>query len=164
MKKLALIVMILASLIVVAAGCSAPKESDENIETIQTFIKKEFNGPTDELTAALKQDGAFPPELREYVKENYKPLVSSWDDMVNTNHILLYQRMAYENGYLLKPTDIEVEKDQDRVYEYDVKVEYSKDGETNNATVSGRMNLNEDGEIVSIRNMDDGGLLKKLNQ
>ena len=164
MKKLAMYVLLLALIIVLAAGCSPPKENDKNIETIQAFLENEFTGPDDELTSAFKQDGAFPPELEEYVAENYKPLVKNWEDMVNGNHILLYQRMAYENGYLLKPTNIDIKKDQDFAYEYDVKVEYSQDGETNTATVSGRMNLNDDGKIVSIRNVEDGGLLKKLNQ
>ncbi|MCR8848517.1 hypothetical protein NQ095_08895 [Rossellomorea sp. SC111] len=164
MKKLTINLFILTSLITLMAGCSAPKESDNNVDTIQTFLENEFTGPNDELTSAFKQDDAFPPELEEYVEETYKPLVKNWEDMVNTNHILLYQRMAYENGYQLKPTDINITKDQDLAYEYEVNVEYSKDGETNTATISGRMNLNDDGEIVSIRNVKDGGLLKKLNQ
>ncbi|WP_257141000.1 hypothetical protein [Bacillus sp. AFS015802] len=43
-------------------------------------------------------------------------------------------------------------------------MENSKNGETSTATVAARINLNEDGKIVSIRNMDVGGLLEKLNQ
>ncbi|MGG3915801.1 hypothetical protein [Rossellomorea vietnamensis] len=164
MKKLSVKLLLLVSIMILAVGCSAPKESDENVQTIQTFLKNEFTGPDDELKSAFKQDGAFPPELREYVEENYKPLMMDWEDMLNTNHILFYQRMAYEKGYQLKPIHIEIKKDQDHAYEYEVKVEYEKNGESNTTTVSGRMNLNDDGEIVTIRNMDDGGLLEKLNQ
>ena len=164
MKNLVIKLLILTSLLALVAGCSAPKESDENAETIQTFLKKEFTGPDQELSDAFKQDGAFPPELKGYVEENYKPLVMDWEDMFNTNHILFYQRMAYEKGYQLKPTKIEMKKDQDLAYEYEVKVEYEKNGESNTTTVSGRMNLNDDGKIVTIRNMDDGGLLEKLSQ
>jgi hypothetical protein len=164
MRNLAIKLFMLTALVTLVAGCSASKESDENVETIQTFLKNEFTGPDDKLKAAFKQDGAFPPELKEYVEENYKPLVMDWEDMLNTNHILFYQRMAYEKGYQLKPTNIEVKKDQDLAYEYEAKVEYEKNGESNTTTISGRMNLNDDGEIVTIRNMDDGGLLEKLNQ
>ncbi|WP_061809353.1 hypothetical protein [Rossellomorea vietnamensis] len=164
MKYLAIRLFMFTALVALVTGCSAPNESDENAETIQTFLKNEFTGPDDELKAAFKQDGAFPPELKEYVDENYKPLVMDWEDMLNTNHILFYQRLAYENGYQLKPTNIEVKKDQDLAYDYEVKVKYEKNGETNTTTVSGRMNLNDEGDIVTIRNMDDGGLLEKLNQ
>lgn len=162
MKKLAMKLFILTTLLALVAGCSAPKEKDENVETIQTFLKSEFTGPDDELKAAFEQDGAFPPELKEYVEENYKPLVMDWEDMLNANHILVFQRMAFENGYQMKPTNIDIQKDEDLAYEFEVKVEYSKNGETNTATVKARMNLNEKGKIVTIRNMDDGGLLEQL--
>ncbi|TMU85824.1 hypothetical protein FGG79_11530 [Bacillus sp. BHET2] len=162
MKNLAIKWMILTSLLALIAGCAAPKESDENVKTIQTFLKHEFTGPDEQLSDAFKQDVTFPPELKEYVEENYRPLVMDWEDMMNANHILLYQRLAYEKGYQLKPSNIEVKKDKDFAYDYEVKVEYSKDGETQTATVSGRMNLNDDGEIVTIRNMDDGGLIEKM--
>lgn len=164
MKKLSKYLLIITSLFTLMAGCTSPKESDKNADTIQTFLKDEFTGPDEELSVAFNQDGAFPPELKEYVEENYEPLVMDWKDMMNKNHILFYQRIAFENGYQLKPTDIDITKDQDLAYEYEVNVEYSKDGETNTATISGRMNLNDDGEIVSIRNVKDGELLKKLNQ
>jgi len=167
MKKIMGITMnlfVLASVIVLAAGCSSPKESDENVKTIQTFLEKEFTEPNDELTYALEQEGAFPPELEEYVEENYKPLVMNWEDMINTNHILLFQRVAYENGYQLKPTNIEIQKDQDQAYDYEVEVEYRKDGQTDTAMITARMNLNDDGKIVTIRNMNDDGLLEKMEQ
>jgi hypothetical protein len=163
MKKI-MGITILASVIVLAAGCSSPKESDESVKTIQTFLEKEFTGPNDKLAYALEQDGAFPPKLEEYVQENYKPLVMNWEDMINTNHILLFQRVAYENGYQLKPTNIDIQKDQDQAYDYEVEVEYRKDGQTDTATITARMNLNDDGKIVTIRNMNDDGLLEKMEQ
>ncbi|UTE76627.1 MULTISPECIES: hypothetical protein [Rossellomorea] len=164
MKKLCMYFLIITSLFTFMAGCTSPKESDTNADTIQTFLKDEFTGPDKELSDAFNQEGAFPPELKEYVKETYKPLVMDWEDLLNKNHILLFHRIAYEKGYQLKPVNIEVKKDQDLAYEYEVKVEYSKDGETDTAKVSGRINLNDDGKIVTNRNMDDGGLLEKLNQ
>jgi hypothetical protein len=167
MKKIMGITMnlfVLASLIVLGAGCSSPKESDENVKTIQTFLEKEFTGPNDELSYVLEQDGAFPPELEEYVQVNYKPLVMNWEDMINTNHILLFQRVAHENGYQLKPTNIDIQKDQDQAYDYEVEVEYRKDGQTDTATITARMNLNDEGKIVTIRNKNDDGLLEKMEQ
>jgi hypothetical protein len=160
LKKL----FILASVFVLFAGCSSPKEMDENVKTIQTFLEKEFTGPNDELTDALEQEGAFPPELREYAEENYKPLVMNLENMINSNHVLLFQRFAYENGYQLKPTTIDIQKVQDHAYEYEVNVEYSKDGQKNTAAITARINLNDDGKIVTIRNMDDDGLLEKMKQ
>lgn len=164
MKKFAMKLFLLASVMILATGCNTSKERDKNIETIRAFIKNEFTGPNEELKAAFKQGGVFPPELKEYVEKNYEPLVMDWEDMVNKNLILLYQRLAYENDYLMKPTDIEIVTDQNLAYDYKVDVEYSKNGETSTATVAARINLNEDGKIVSIRNMDVGGLLEKMNQ
>jgi hypothetical protein len=164
MKTLAIKLLILTLLLASVAGCSAPKERDENVQTIQTFLKNEFTGPDDELSAAFKQDGAFPPELKEYVDENYEPLVMDWEDMMNKNHILFYQRVAFENGYLMKPTNFEIIKDSNLAYDCKVDVEYSKNSESSMAIVAARINLNEDRKIVSIRNMDVGGLLEKMNQ
>jgi hypothetical protein len=164
MKNLVINLVILTSLLALFTGCSAPKDSDENVTIIQTFLKNEFTGPDEKLSEAFKQDAAFPPELKEYVEEDYKPLVMDWEDMLNANQILFFQRMAYENGYQLKPTKIKMNKDQNSAYDFEVKVEYGKDGETNTATVSGRINLNDNGKIVTVRNLDDGGLLKKMNQ
>lgn len=64
----------------------------------------------------------------------------------------------------MKPTNIEIIKDSDLAYDCKVDVEYSKNGESSMAIVAARINLNEDGKIVSIRNMDVGGLLEKMNQ
>ncbi|WGG44517.1 hypothetical protein [Rossellomorea sp. DA94] len=164
MKKLAVKLFLLASVMILATACNISKESDKNIETIRTIIKNEFTGPNEELTAAFKQDGVFPPELKEYVEKNYEPLLMDWEDMVNKNLILFYQRVSFENGYLMKPTNIEIIKDSDLAYDCKVDVEYSKNGESSMAIVAARINLNEDGKIVSIRNMDVGGLLEKMNQ
>jgi hypothetical protein len=160
LKKL----FVLAAVFVLFAGCSSPEEMDENVKTIQTFLEKEFTGPSDELTHALEQDGAFPPELKEYAQENYKPLVMNLEEMINSNHVLLFQRFAYENGYQLKPTTIDIQKAQDHAYDYEVNVEYSKDGQKNTAVISARINLNDNGKIVTIRNLEDDGLIEKMKQ
>lgn len=51
---------------------------------------------------------------------------------------------------------------QNDAYNYEVKVEYSKDGQTNKATITGRINFNDDGKILFIREIRDDGLLEKM--
>jgi hypothetical protein len=151
---------VLASVFLLFAGCSSQKE-DKDAETIQTFLEKEFTGPGEELTSVLEKG---PSKLEEYAEENYKPLVMNVGDMVNANHILVFQQFAYKKGYQLKPEAIDIEKVEDQAYQYEVEVEYEKDGQKNTAAVTARVNLNDEGEIVTIRNMDDGGLLEMLRQ
>jgi hypothetical protein len=162
------ILLVLALFSVLMAACSSSKENDEDMKTIQTYLENEFTGPSDELINALEQEGAYPPDLQEYAEENYKPLVADLKQFVNKNWVLTYLRFAYENGYQLEPTNIDIQKIEDdtenATYKYKVKVEYNKGELTNTANVTGRINLNENGEISIIRNIDDGGLLEKLKQ
>jgi hypothetical protein len=162
------LLLVLVFFSVLMAACSSSKEDDEDKKTIQTYLENEFTGPTDELISALEQEGAYPPELQEYAEENYKPLVADLKQFVNKNWALTYLRFAYENGYQLEPTNIDIQKiegdTEKAAYKYKVKVEYNKGEETNTANVTGRINLNENGEISIIRNIDDGGLLEKLKQ
>ncbi|MEI5909320.1 hypothetical protein WAK64_19920 [Bacillus spongiae] len=148
---------VLVPVIVLLVGCFSETVDEK---TIRTFLEKEFTGPSDELKDAFEQDGAFPPELEEYVEENYKPLVVNWEEMIKSNQIMLFQTFAYGYGFQLKPTSIEMKLVQDNAYDYEVKVEYTKDNQKNTAIITARINLNENGKIVSIRNMDDDGLLE----
>jgi hypothetical protein len=152
--------LVLTSVFVLVAGCSS-QEEDKNIKTIETFLEKEFTGTSEELATAF---GQGPSQLEEYAEENYKPLVMNVGDMMNANHILVFQQFAYEKGYQLKPAAIDIEKVEDQAYQYKVKVEYEKDGQKKTAAVTARVNLNEEGKIVTIRKMDDGGLLEMLRQ
>jgi hypothetical protein len=151
---------VLASVFVLVAGCSS-QEEDKDVKTIETFLGKEFTGPGEELASALEKG---PSQLKEYAEENYKPLVMNVGDMMDANHILVFQQFAYEKGYQLKPAAIDIEKVEDQAYQYEVEVEYEKDGQKNTAAINARVNLNDEGEIVTIRNMDDGGLLEMLRQ
>ena len=158
-------IAVLVSVFIFIVGCS--KESDKNLKTIQTYLEYEFTGPSDELINALKQEGAYPPELQAYVEENYKPLVADLENFVLKNFTLIYLWTAYENGYHLKPTNIEIQKIdgiKEDAYDYEVSVEYTKDEQTNTANVTGIINLNENGKISVIRNLDDGGLLEKMQK
>ncbi len=163
--------IVFAIVLMLMVGCShsasSSKDSDENVKTIQIYLEKEFTGPKEELRKVLEQDDPYPPELEAYLEENYKPLVSDLEDIVNANYALAFLRFAYENGYQLQPTNIDIQKiknTQNNAYNYEVKVEYSKDSETNTATITGRVNLNDNGKISTIRNMDDDGLLEKMRK
>jgi hypothetical protein len=163
--------VVFATVLMLIVGCSnsasSSKDSDGNVKTIQTYLEKEFTGPNDELRKVLEQDDPYPPELEAYLEENYKPLVADLEDVVNANYALAFLRFAYGNGYQLQPTNIDIQKiknTQNNAYNYEVKVEYSKDGETNTATITGRVNLNDNGKISTIRNMDDDGLLEKMRK
>lgn len=140
---------------------------DENINTIQAFLENEFTGPNDELKKALELEDPYPPELQTYLEENYKPLVADLDKLVSTNLVLIWLRAAAANGYQLQPVSIEIEKIKDiqnAAYNYEAKVEYSKKGETNTATITGRINLDEDGKILSIREVRGFELLEEMGR
>jgi hypothetical protein len=162
------ILLVLPFFLVLITACSSPTEDDEDKQTIQTYLETEFTGPSDELKNALEQEGAYPPELQKYVEENYKSLVADLEQFVNKNWVMTYQRIAYKNGYRLEPINLVIQKIDDEsentAYNYEVKVKYNKGEEKNTANVTGRINLNENGKISIIRNIDDGGLLEKLNQ
>lgn len=160
---------VLATVLILVVGCSnsdsGSKDSNENVKTIQTYLENEFTGPSDELIKALEQEGPYPPELQVYLEKNYKPLVADFEQFVNKNYALVFLRFAYGNEYQLKPTNIDIQKinnTQNNAYNYEVKVEYSKGGQKNTSTITGRINLNDNGKISVIRNMDDDGLLEKL--
>ncbi len=171
MKNIIGLVKILSALalfFVLVVGCSSPKDNGrDDVKTIHTYLENEFTGPNDELINAFEQEGAYPPELQAYAEENYKPLVADLEQFVNKNWVLTYLRFAYENGYQLEPTNIDIQKidgNENAAYSYEVKVKYNKDERTNTANVTGRINLNDNGEISIIRNIDDGGLLEALGQ
>jgi hypothetical protein len=168
MSKVGLIrvFVVLALGFILVAGCSN-LESDENIDTIRTFLENEFTGPNDELINAFGQEDPYPPELQGYLEENYKPHVADPEQFLSKNHVLLYLRFAYENGYQLNPENIEIQKvtdSQTDAYNFEVKVKYSKDSQTNTATITGRINMNNDGKISIIRNVNGEELLENLRQ
>lgn len=141
--------------------------TDSQIKTIQVYLGYEFTGPSEELKEALEHESPYPPELQAYLEENYKPLVVDLEKMVNTNLVLVWLRSAAANGYQLQPTSIEIEKINDIqniAYNYKAKVKYSKDGQSNTATITGRINLNEEGKILSIREVQGFELLEEMGR
>ncbi|MCG1020381.1 hypothetical protein [Sutcliffiella horikoshii] len=173
MKKTGLIQYIVAVILTFSfiAGCSnsatESQEKAKNITTINTFLKNEFSGPSEELKQALAQDDIYPPELQNYIEENYEMLVDDIGRFISTNSILEYLRIAYEADYQLLPKDISIHNINETeidAYNFEVDVEYNKDGQINTATVTGVININKEGKISSIRNKDDDGLLVKLRE
>ncbi|RSK26572.1 hypothetical protein EJF36_06700 [Bacillus sp. HMF5848] len=157
-----LCVLILGSLFSSIAGCS--QENDENITTIRTFLANEFTGPNEELTDILDK-GPYPPELQVYLEHNYKDFVKDLGLMFNNGHVLTFLRLAYINGYQLSPISIDVKKIEttlNNTYDYKVEVEYSKNEKTETAIVIGIINLDDDGDILLIRKLEDHGLLEQL--
>ena len=164
MRKFTIVsITFLVSIFILVAGCS--KQNTEHAETVKAYLKQEFTGPSDELINALEQDGANPPELKTYVEETYTPLVADLEQFVNQNLTLIFLRTAYENGYHLEPTSIDIQKIdeiKEEAYNFEVEVEYKKDDTASTATVTGIINMNDNGKISIIRNMDDGKLLEKM--
>jgi hypothetical protein len=165
MKKIGILsIAVLVSVFIFIAGCS--EKSDENVKTIQTYLENELTGPSDELINALEQEGAYPPELQSYLEENYKPLVTDLNRLVKSNLVLIWLREAAANRYQLKPVQIEIQKadSQNKAYDFEVKVEYSKDDQTNTDTITGRINIDDKGKIVSIRNINGFELIEKMKR
>ena len=163
--------IVLTSVIFLVVGCSNENidttERDENVETIETYLENELTGPSDELKVLLKDENPYPPELDEYLQERYNPLVADFDKMVSTSQLLNWLREAAANGYELKTSNIEVEKIKDienDAYDFEVKVEYTKNDQTDTTSVTGTINMNEEGKITTIRNINDNGLLDSLRQ
>jgi hypothetical protein len=161
---------VLAIVFILAVGCSNSvndsQGSDENVKTIQTYLENEFTGPNEELSNILDQ-GLHPPELDEYAEENYGDIIADLEKMISSLYVLEFLRDAHFYGYQLQPKNINIQKiegTQNNVYDYEVEVEYSKDGQTKTATVTGKINLNENGKISMIRKMDGFELLEKMRQ
>ncbi|WP_079710545.1 hypothetical protein [Paraliobacillus ryukyuensis] len=135
-----------------------------NMKTIQTYLEYEFTGPNEKLSTIFDK-GLNSPELQVYIEENYKPLISNIEQMVSNNYVTTFMNFAHEYGYQLNPVNIDIQKQentQNNAYNYEVKVEYSKEGQTNTATITGIINLDESGKISLIRKMNDGGLLEDM--
>ncbi|MGP4074788.1 hypothetical protein [Halobacillus sp. K22] len=138
-------------------------DSREGEETVRTYLEYEFTGPGDELKQAMDESQAA---FLAYVEEQYRPLFpeDDYETFVNKNYVMIWLPWAYDKGYALEPVDIQIAKVEDienDAYRFDVKVEYSKDGEAGTANVTGRINTNNQGKISVIRFQDDG-LKEKL--
>ena len=150
--------------LIFVAGCSQENENNKN--AIQTYLEKEFNGPNDELSTILDQ-GPHSTELDEYLEENYGDIITDLDQFINSNYVLVFLRDAHFNGYQLGSKNINIQKTentQSNLYDYEVEVEYRKDEQTSTTIVSGKINLNENGEISRIRKMDGQELSEELQK
>ncbi|GGM33889.1 hypothetical protein GCM10011351_19810 [Paraliobacillus quinghaiensis] len=163
MKNRILVVLLLLFVSIFAAGCSQESESNKN--AIETYLEKEFNGPNDQLSTILDQ-GPHSTELDEYLEENYGDIITDLDQFINSNYVLVFLRDAHFNGYQLGSKNINIQKTentQSNLYDYEVEVEYRKDEQTSTTIVSGKINLDENGDISRIRKMDGQKLSEELN-
>ncbi|WP_070119334.1 hypothetical protein [Bacillus marinisedimentorum] len=174
-KNRFLFTAILLSVLVLFTGCSEKSGGDTeeketltkglpNEKIVESFVVNEFTGPGVELENALDK-GPNSPEVKKYLEVNYNSVVTDPQAFYNKNFILMYLSAAYRNGYQLDPKTIDIEKvdGSNEAYYYEVEVEYSKDGEAKTAVASGRVNINEDGKISTVR-MHGGGLLQEMEE
>lgn len=67
-------------------------------------------------------------------------------------------------GYQLKPaTRMKIKKAKSDGYTFKFDVVYSKNGKANTATIIGDIDTSDDGKVVSIDIINDGGLIKTMN-
>ncbi|MFC4620571.1 hypothetical protein ACFO4N_17915 [Camelliibacillus cellulosilyticus] len=145
------------------------QDNKKNEETVRQFLKNQFTS-SEALTKIFKKSedsgtfGSYVEEVKSYIEKNYQSLVTKdilQDELIKANGAMRWLEPAYSAGYQLKPENIEIIKEdsaQANAYSFKVEVAYSKDGKTSTATVTGYINLNDNGKISAIRNIDDGGL------
>ncbi|MGV3465481.1 MAG: hypothetical protein ACO1OT_09335 [Heyndrickxia sp.] len=149
---------------------TASQDTKSNEKTVRTYLEYEFTGPNDEFKKALdkfyKDEKPDPSLYDEYLEKYYKPMVTDnvYDQIINANLSAYYIRCAYSYGYQLKPTLIDIQKanSENTAFSFKVEVEYSKDGKTNKATVTGYINFNDKGKISAIRDIDDDDFVQKM--
>lgn len=171
MKRIFIKFVILASVLILVAGCSnsnptsskkgenttdvTSKNNSNNLKTIKTFLEKELT-TTNELKEILNSHDL--PAQNQYLKETYGSLIAKdyFETFVNTNVGFMVLLPAHSAGYELKPTHIEVQLENSKFnsYTFEAEVEYSKDGKTNRSTVTGYITLNDQGKISGINGFD----------
>ncbi len=172
--------------IFLVSGCSSSENlkstpQDKNISTIKTVLKHQFTGPdlklvelyeSGESATVIEKDGKVtlpksPTKLEKYYKKMFQDYFT--EKMYNNfiaAYAFNYQFMANKNGYQIKAGDIDIKEDgtTKEAYKFNVNVFYKKDGmEQKKAVVSGRVNFDKDGKIILIRYLDDGELIKAMN-
>ncbi|MCO7127379.1 hypothetical protein NIE88_16545 [Sporolactobacillus shoreicorticis] len=141
------------------------KRSQQTIRTVLTYI---FTGPDNEQKKLYKKQMTNDPQaLYPYLEEKYKSLLEKQylQEFLKNNQGTTWLQTAYRSGYQLEPvTKIKIKKSKTNTnaYTFEFDVAYSKNDKTNTSTVYGNLATAEDGKIVSINVIDDGGLVKKM--
>ncbi|MES9683654.1 hypothetical protein ABWK22_12155 [Gottfriedia acidiceleris] len=172
--------------IILVAGCSSSSTlisttQNKNVMTLKTVLKQQFTGPDEIFHVLFAPKDNFtiiekggevtlqniPTKLEQYAKKHYQKYFTenTFNNFI-TVHAFRYQLIASTQGYYIKPDGIEIKKVKktERTYDFKVNVIYEKSGiKQQNAEVSGRVNFNKDGKITFIRYLDDGGLIKAMN-
>ena len=157
--------LLLLGIILLFAGCSSSVKStsqDKNITAIKTVLKHQFTGPDIDVVELLES----PAELDQYYEKRYKSYFTEnmYKSFIAAN-AYHYLFMAHNNGQQLKVDTVDVENIESTKSDYTFKVVVLIDKKGRNqksAEVSGRVSFNKEGKITSIRNLDDGGLIKEL--
>ncbi|WP_281975220.1 hypothetical protein [Halobacillus litoralis] len=162
-----------------SVNTSESASKDQNINIIESVLKQQFTGPDQELMDLLDDpenstiigngetsNPEEPTRLDLYLEEKYQPYFSEsmYDEFIGT-YAMGYHVEAYNNDYQFEAENIDIENsdDAERAYDFIVKVLYKKEGtEESSSKVTGRININEKGEITNFRLMDDDGLSKLL--
>ncbi|MFC7064178.1 hypothetical protein [Halobacillus seohaensis] len=176
--------ILLLGICFVSTGCSSVNTSDsaskdQNVTTIETVLNQQFTGPDQKLIDLLDDpenstiigNGETttpeePTQLDLYLEEKYQPYFSEsmYDEFIGT-YATGYHASAYNNGYKFEIEKMGIENVEatEGAYDFTVNVLYNKEGtEERNSKVTGRININEEGEITKFRLMDDEGLSKSL--
>lgn len=159
-----------------SAGSSDGASTDE--EKIKSVLEQQFTGPDQQLMKLLddpenrtvigKEESTpeEPTELDLYLEDNYKSYFS--ESMYETfigSYAMDYHNAASTTGYQFKPENIEIEANDttEGAYDFTVDVLYQKKGsEEKKATVTGRVNVSDEGTITRYLLKDDEGLSMSL--
>lgn len=165
----------------VVAGCSSAGSSNDvstDEQMIKGLLEQQFTGPDQKLMDLLDdpENGTVigkeestpeePTELDLYLEDNYKSYFT--ESMYETfigSYAMDYHNAASTTGYQFKPENIEIEANDttEGVYDFSVDVWYQKKGsEEKKATVTGRVNVSDEGTITRYLLKDDEGLSMSL--
>jgi hypothetical protein len=144
---------------------------DKQVEAIEAVLNQSFSGPDQELKEILDKEESYieednfqqyQAELLTYYEAVYQPYFAEnrIQQYVMENK-LTFNQLAYSNGYQLKVSKIDVKEDKDNegAFDFTVLVQTIKgENDVDEIKVSGRINIDENGKINTIRYFDNGGL------
>ncbi|MFD1739611.1 hypothetical protein ACFSCX_24310 [Bacillus salitolerans] len=146
------------------------KKKDPTIDMIQSFLTHEFTGPSEELHDILTElhtTGQMNERLFDYYSKYYKPYVieTNYPNFINS-YALTWLHVAHVGEYEMTVNDIQIHSESDHAYDFVVQVHYQQDGKTKRETaeVKGRINVNDEGKIARIRDLNGDELLEAMQR
>ncbi|MFC4559596.1 hypothetical protein ACFO3D_15465 [Virgibacillus kekensis] len=148
---------------------------EKDISSIKTVLNNTFIGPNSELERVLKahENATTDPEAAEtllaigqYSFRTFEPYFSeaAYSEYFRFYGITFLQA-AYQNGYQLQINKMDIEKKGNRgnTYNFEMKIQYQKGGNSETIVITGETELNENGKITHMLIRDDG-LMESLKQ